>query len=163
MRIEELMSREVQYCRPDETLDRAASLMWDRDCGCVPVCSGDGAPRVVGMITDRDICMAALFQGRPLSELKVSEAMSADVRTCRPADRPAAVESVMRDQQIRRVPVVDERGSLIGIVSLADLAREAEKQNASASQDITETEIGDTLAAICEPGQRRSGGAEARA
>jgi CBS domain-containing protein len=58
--------------------------MWDHDCGCLPVCGGDGATRVVGVITDRDICMHALFQSKPLQELRVSEGMAKQVQVCRP-------------------------------------------------------------------------------
>jgi CBS domain-containing protein len=127
MTIEPLMSRRVQQCRPDHTLDHAASLMWEHDCGCLPVCAGgdDGASRVIGMLTDRDICMAAFFQGKPLGELKVADAMSRGIRVCMLDDRPEDVELLMREQRIRRVPVTDTSGALVGIVSLADLARAA--------------------------------------
>jgi CBS domain-containing protein len=149
MRVQELMCRNVQYCSPDDRLDRVAQLMWDCDCGSVPVCAGDGAPRVVGMITDRDICMSALFEGKPLRDLDVSTAMSRQLLACRPSDQPARVEEVMRQRQIRRVPVTDESRKLLGIVSLADLARAARSQ--SDAPGITETEVGDTLAEICAP------------
>ena len=81
MTIERLMSRDVHQCRPDQTLDYAASQMWEHDCGCLPVCAGDEESRVIGMLTDRDICMAALFQGRPLRDLKVAFARKARVRS----------------------------------------------------------------------------------
>ena len=150
LRIEELMSRDVRHCRPDDTLDRAAQLMWDHDCGCVPVCTGDdGSSRVVGMLTDRDICMATLFTGRTLAELKVYEAMSRDVRACKAADRAVQVERAMSDRQIRRVPVVDERGQLVGIVSLADIARTAGAH--ASARTVSDTEVAATLAAICTP------------
>jgi CBS domain-containing protein len=165
MRIEQLMSRDVHHCRPEDTLDGAAYLMWQHDCGCVPVCSGNGESRVIGMLTDRDVCMAALFQGKPLRELRVADAMSREVRTCRPNDRPADVERVMREQQIRRIPVTEESGRLVGIVSLADLARVARQQDGSAAarqrSPLSEAAIGDTLAAICEPGQRTAGASSA--
>jgi CBS domain-containing protein len=149
MQIERLMSRNVQYCSPDDTLDRAAQLMWEFDCGSLPVCTTNGAPRVVGMITDRDICMSALFEGKPLHDLRVSNAMSRRALSCRPSDQPARVERVMRERQIRRVPVTDESRNLLGIVSLADLARAAQRQSETAG--VTETDVGDTLAAICTP------------
>lgn len=149
MRIDAVMSRDVGHCRPDDTLDQAARLMWDRDCGCVPVCTGNGAARVVGMLTDRDICMAALFTGKPLGELRVYEAMSRDVRGCGPRDRATQVERAMRERQIRRVPVVDEEGGLIGIVSLADIARASGAPREAAA--VSDAEIAGTLAAICRP------------
>ena len=158
MTIEPIMSRRVHHCRPDHTLDYAASQMWEHDCGCLPVCAsdGDGEPRVIGMLTDRDICMAALFQGKPLHELKVADSMSRDIRVSKVDDRPEDVELLMREQRIRRVPVTDERGALVGIVSLADFARAARGRAASRKREaFSERDVGHTLAAICEPGQRR--------
>ena len=162
MTIEAIMSSRVHHCRPDHTLDYAAAGMWDHDCGSLPVCAsdGNGELRVIGMLTDRDICMAALFQGKPLHELKVADAMSRDIRVAKIDDRPDDVELLMREQQIRRVPVTDETGALVGIVSLADFARAARDSAASrkgeASEDaVSERDVGHTLAAICERGRPR--------
>jgi len=155
MRIERIMARPVQCCRPQDTLAHAAQLMWDHDCGCLPVCGGDGVTRVVGVITDRDICMHALFQSKPLQALRVSDAMAKQVQVCRPGDSPADAEKTMREARIRRLPVVDEQDSLVGMISLADLAQEAARERTASRQEITETEVGDTLAAICEPLHRQ--------
>jgi CBS domain-containing protein len=153
MTIEPLMTRHVRYCRPSDTLAYAASQMWEHDCGCVPVCVDDGTPQVIGMLTDRDICMAALFQGRPLHELKVADAMSRDIRVSKLDDRPEDVELLMREIKVRRVPVTDATGSLVGIVSLADFARAARgRRTAQDPQSVAERDVGHTLAAICEPG-----------
>lgn len=149
MRIEQIMTKQVSSCSPDATLAEAAQLMWDHDCGCLPVCNG--ASRVAGVITDRDICMSALFKGKPLYELRVSDAMSRQLQACLASDSLADAEKAMRQARIRRLPVVDGQGSLIGMISLADLAREAARENNSPKQEITETEVGDTLAAICQP------------
>jgi CBS domain-containing protein len=152
MTIEPIMSRHVRHCRPEDTLDHAAAQMWEHDCGCLPVCSDNGESRVIGMLTDRDICMSALFQGRPLRELRVADAMSRDIRVCEVDDRPEDVELLMREQQIRRVPVTDQSGVLVGILSLADLARTAQGQATSRKPGIvSERDVGHTLAAICEP------------
>jgi len=119
------------------------------------VAGGDGVIRVVGVITDRDICMCALFQNKPLQELRVSDAMANQVHTCRPSDSLADAEKVMRETRIRRLPVIDDTDALVGMISLADLAQEAARERAAASEEITETEVGDTLAAICEPLHRQ--------
>jgi CBS domain-containing protein len=150
MRVEDLMTRQVRWCRPEGSLEQVARLMWDHDCGCIPVCLGDGASRVVGVITDRDICMSALFQGKSLSELRVSDAMSKSVETCRSADTLAQAEKTMRSGRIRRLPVLDKDGALVGMISLADLAREAAHERTRPHKEITETEVGDTLATICQ-------------
>jgi CBS domain-containing protein len=155
MRVEQLMAKQVRYCGPEDTLAQVAQIMWDSDCGCVPVCTSDGINEVVGVITDRDICMAALFQGRPLRELRVSSAMCKKLRVCGPRDSLSDAERILREARIRRLPVVDEQGGLLGMITLADLAREAARERVATSQEITETEVGDTLAAICEPAIER--------
>jgi len=155
MQVEHLMSKQVVCCSPEDSLSRAAQLMWDHDCGCLPVCTGNGASRVSGVITDRDICMSALFQGRQLAELKVADAMSRQVYTCRPTDSLADVERIMSEARIRRLPVVDAEGSLVGMITLADLAREAERESTYPRRAISGQEIGLTLASICQPATRR--------
>ena len=155
MRVEQIMARSVQSCRQEDSLARAAQLMWDHDCGCLPVSGGDGGARVVGVITDRDICMSALFQGSPLGELRVSEAMSKQLQVCGPRDSLAAAEKKLREARIRRLPVVDDEGVLVGMISLADLAQEAARERGTAKREITESEVVDTLATICEPLHRQ--------
>ena len=155
MRVEQIMTRQVSSCSPDTSLAEAAQLMWDHDCGCLPVCTGNGASRVAGVITDRDICMAALFKAQPLYELRVADAMSRQLQACRPADSLIDAENTMRKARVRRLPVIDEQGLLLGMISLADLAREAARENHSPKQEITEMEVGDTLAAICQPSTTR--------
>jgi CBS-domain-containing membrane protein len=155
MRVEQIMARPVQHCRPEDALAHAARLMWDHDCGCLPVVSGDNVTRVVGVITDRDICMHALFQGKSLQQLRVSDAMAAQVQVCRPADSLADAEKKMRDARVRRLPVIDEHDALVGMISLADLAQEGMRERAAASPEVTESEVGGTLAAICEPQHRQ--------
>jgi CBS domain-containing protein len=104
------------------------------------------------MITDRDIVMCALFQAKTLRDLRVSDAtMAQEARTCTPGDFLADAENIMREGKIRRLPVVDDEGRLLGIISLADLAQEAARERSAKSKEITEEEVGDTLAAICEP------------
>lgn len=155
MQVEQLMSKQVKSCSPGDTLQRAAQLMWDADCGCLPVCEANGADRVVGVITDRDICMSALFEGKQLHELPVSGAMAKQLVVCKVGDTVAGVEKTMREARIRRLPVVDDQGALVGIIGLADIAREAARERGSAKRYVTGSEVGDTLAAICGPSAQR--------
>jgi len=122
LKIKELMTLDVHCCHPGDTLERAAELMWQHDCGCVPVV--DDRSRVVGMITDRDVCMAAYTRGVPLSQALVADAMSREVYTCS-GDQPVGVaEKLMQTQQVRRVVVTEPDGRLVGLLSMADIARE---------------------------------------
>jgi len=115
------MTSEVHTCRPEDSLHRAARLMWEGDCGSVPVV--DRNQRVVGMLTDRDVCMAALLGGRPLGELLVAHSMTRDVVTCRSTDTSEDVLERLAAKQLHRLPVVDEHDRLVGVVTLADLVR----------------------------------------
>lgn len=151
MKVADLMTRNVRTCRAGDNLGAAAQLMWDGDCGCVPVVSDDGSNRIVGMITDRDICMATHFRGCRPGDLAVGDVMSRHVRTVGPSEELADAEAIMRDAQVRRLPVVDAGQELLGVVSLADLAREADRKRRARHRPITEQEVGDTLTAICTP------------
>ncbi len=123
MHVEARMTREVAACHAEHSLAAAASRMRDHDCGCLPVV--DGAGHVVGMITDRDICMAALATGAALSTLRVAEAMTGAVVTTRPLDSLEDAERTMRQHRVRRLPVVDDQARLNGILSCNDLFRGA--------------------------------------
>jgi len=148
MIVADLMSRGVVSCGPNDPLSRAAQLMWDADCGCLPVVDGD---RVIGIITDRDICMAAFTQGRVLSDMNVFETMAHEVFACLPDDSLAEVEAIMRLRHVRRLPVIDLDGRLVGLLSLNDLARESMRQQGRKTKDLTAEEVTATLAAICQP------------
>jgi len=143
MKVAELMVREVTACSPDDALNRAAQIMWENDCGCVPVV--DRAARLVAMLTDRDICMAAYTGGRTLKDIRVSAAMSSELFACRPGDDILEAQKLMREHQVRRIPVSDGMGRLVGILSLADIAR------AIASKAVTKTTVADTIVKICAP------------
>lgn len=121
MKIAELMTAPVRTCTVNDSLNAAANVMWEHDCGIVPVLDAGG--KLVGVVTDRDICMAAFFHGARLSELPVREVMARDLHTVRPEASLHDGLELMRAMQVRRVPVVDGEGALAGILSLADVAR----------------------------------------
>lgn len=143
MRVEELMTRTVWACRVDEPLSAAARSMWEHDVGALPVMDAEG--KLVGIVTDRDVCMAGYFTGEPLASVPVEHAMSKVVFTVE-ADRSlAAAEQIMTSKQIRRLPVVRD-GAVVGMVSLGDLARAARRRRGT-----TTDEVDATFAAIVEP------------
>ena len=125
MKVEKLMTREVATCRSSDTLSEAARIMWERDCGFVPVTEEDGSGRVAGILTDRDVCMAAYTRGQPLSEIPVTVAASRAAHSVRPDTPIAVVQAVMRMHRIRRLPVLDIGGNLVGFLSLSDIVRNA--------------------------------------
>lgn len=151
MRIDRLMTKDVASCGPDDPLNRAVQLMWERDCGFVPVVESTGSRRVVGVLTDRDACMAAYTRGRSLPEIRVGDVMSRRIRSCKPSDDLASAEEVMREAQIHRLPVLDDADQLVGVISLADIAREAGRETGSRRPQVSAAEIGETLARIRQP------------
>jgi CBS domain-containing protein len=102
MKVSDVMTTNVRRCFRSDSLAAAARLMWDHDCGCVPVLNEEG--RVVGMLTDRDICMAAFFQGVPIGEIKVSAVMSSRLFDCTADDDLSAAEGIMRERKVLSTP-----------------------------------------------------------
>jgi CBS domain-containing protein len=150
LRVGDLMQSDVRSCKPEDALSEPARIMWERDCGCVPVVAQDGSQRVVGMITDRDICMAAYTSGGRLSQMQVKGVMAKRVHSCHPEEPVSEAEATMRSAQVRRLPVVDADGRLRGILSLADVAEGAAGLRAPAGA-VSDAEVAHTLEAICRP------------
>jgi CBS domain-containing protein len=146
MRVREIMNKPAVSCRPTDTLSVAAQAMWEHDCGAIPVAGDDG--RLVGIITDRDICMATYTQSRAPQMISVAGVMAKRVTSCHADESAGVAEGMMRDKQIRRVPIVDDDDRLIGMLSQSDLARNA----ASAPRRNTvEKDFIHTMAAISQP------------
>ncbi len=152
MKVEQLMTREVRVCAESETLNSAAQLMWESDCGCIPIISANGDGSVVGIVTDRDVAMAAYTQGKQLWAIRVTEAMAHKVIACHANDGISQAEALMRDNQVRRLPVLDQNDHLVGILSLNDVAREAQREaSAGKRAEVTEDAVAETLACVCQP------------
>jgi CBS-domain-containing membrane protein len=120
--------------------------MWDHDCGVVPVVNEAGV--VLGVITDRDVCMAAYIQGAKLTSIRAGSVMSRQLQSCAPGSSVEIALSIMKESRVRRLPVIDARGQIVGIVSLNDLAREAAQRRRRGDCQLA-AEVADTLAAIC--------------
>lgn len=152
MRVEQLMTRELKVCSEDDTLNRAAQLMWESDCGCVPVISANGDGVLIGIVTDRDIAMAAYTQGKQLWAIPVGAAMAYKVIACHASDGISQAESLMRDNRVRRLPVLDQNEHIVGLLSLSDVAREAEREaGAGKRAEVTKEAVSETLASLCQP------------
>ena len=154
MNVSELMTKEVQTCSIHDNLQRAAQIMWEKDCGCVPVV--DEQMRVVGILTDRDICMAGYTQGKRYAEIPVSRAMAKVIFTVNESDSIGVAETLMSDKQVRRLPVLDGGGTLRGVISLNDLARNTQPTRGKASNGLSGDTIAQTLSAIGAPRAAKS-------
>lgn len=153
MLVADLMTRDVKTCVPSDTLDRTAHVMLAHDCGCVPVVDGERRP--VGIITDRDVAMAAFVTGRALHDIDVERTMTGRLVTCRATDAADAARAVLRDEEVRRLPVVDDDGKLVGIVSLSDLTQAAGKERTAAARKKEAFDVFETLGVVTKPRDER--------
>jgi CBS domain-containing protein len=153
MRVQDLMTPAPSTCRLGDSASMAARIMWERDCGIVPIV--DASDRVVGVVTDRDLCMAAYFQGAPLSQIPLESCMTQGLAVVRPEDDLARAERLMSDRQVKRVPVIDDNGLLVGILSLGDVARRLPDGDGQASGRavLLAEGVAQTVAAISQPRQ----------
>jgi CBS domain-containing protein len=144
MRVQEIMTKNPSSVSPGATVREAAQLMQRENVGIIPVVDGSDR-RLLGVVTDRDIAIRCVAEGRDGS-CRVQDVMSADrIQTCTPNDEVDQVMSAMSREQVRRIPIVDERGSLLGIVSQADIVRQANDKRAE-----------ETVERISQPGGKHS-------
>lgn len=127
MKVNEVMTRDVQTVRPDQPVQQAASFMLSADIGSIPVTEGD---RLIGMITDRDITVRGVAKGHG-PDTPVRELMTNDIVSAHENDDIEDVANKMSEAQVRRLPVIDDNQQLCGIVSLGDISREADSDSAS--------------------------------
>jgi CBS domain-containing protein len=150
MTVRDWMTPQVETCSPNEDLACASMIMWRRDCGIVPVIDPETST-LVGVVTDRDICMAVATRHRTPDELTVRDVMTTALYTCKPEDEITTALGVMRRRQVRRLPVVGEDRHLVGVISLADVIRHTAKPGVRNQPAITAQELIDTLREIEKP------------
>lgn len=120
--VKDIMSKTLVCCTPEDGIQKAAELMKANDIGSIPVVNDCSDRRLLGIVTDRDICVKAVATGKSNVRVKVSEVMTKGPTTCGPDESVEACEALMERKQVRRIPVIDARGACIGIVSQADIA-----------------------------------------
>jgi CBS domain-containing protein len=145
MRAKDIMTKDPECCRRDDTAQQAARVMRDRDCGCLPIV--DDAGRVVGIVTDRDLAVRAIASGKD-PDTKLNDLMTPVAACCGPDDDLRDVEKKMAELQVRRIPIVDGGGRCVGIVSQADIAL------ASRGPAVTDSEIALVVEQISQPSGR---------
>lgn len=146
MKVQDIMTSDVEACGPESDLAEAAAIMWKKDCGTVPVV--DAERRIVGMITDRDICMAVCTRNKLATELKVGEVISGKVYACAPDDSIRDALETMQSSQLRRLPVVDADGTLRGILSVNDVVLNARRGHSK--KHVSHRDAMETLKALSE-------------
>lgn len=137
MKVKDCMCNEVSCVTPDKTIKDCAAIMCNKHVGCVPVC--DNSQNVVGLVTDRDIILRAIACNKDVNSTPVSEIMTCEVCCCTPNADVTEAENLMSQNQIKRIPVVDNN-KIVGILTLGDLA---------ANNEVNDKGVEDTLNHIC--------------
>ena len=139
MKAQEIMSKNPRSVTPETAIVDAAKLMKSEDVGVLPVVESASSRRLLGVVTDRDIAIRVVAEGK--TSASVRDAMTPGVKSCKPGDSVKDVMALMGREQVRRVPIVDDRGELVGIVSQADIVLEGDDKRAE-----------ETIEKISQPG-----------
>ena len=149
MKVKEIMSTDPKACTLTDNLSAAAGLMWENDCGILPVVAEGG--KVVGVITDRDICMAANLKNRNLSNIAVEDVISGKVFACKPEDDVHLALKTMQENKVRRLPVVAADRKLEGILSMNDIVLKADEAKEKRTPELSYADVVNTYKSICQP------------
>ncbi len=157
MKVKEIMTFGVRTCSASDTLRQAAALMAIHGCGFIPVvAASDGTGGIEGVVTDRDIVLAAFREDTPLSAIPVTTAMSRDVTVCYVDDSVSLAEKLMCDNRVRRLPVLDFDDKLAGVISLDDIARQAQQEvRVTGLMQVSQSAVAETLAEIAGRDDRK--------
>jgi CBS domain-containing protein len=146
MKVVDMMMGTPYFCRPESNLGEATELMWKGNCGFLPVVGSEG--KVVGVVTDRDICIALGTRGRPSGEVAVADVMSKEVFSCAPEDDVRIALAAMREGRVRRLPVISKEGALVGVISMDDVLLRAEATSLGKAAGLSAEEIVNTFRVI---------------
>ena len=141
----DVMTKDPVFCQPGDSLTKVATIMKQKDVGSVPVVESAGSRRLVGIITDRDIVVKAIAEGRSAEAATVKDAMTPNPVSCREEDDVDHALKLMKERQVRRMPIVDSAGQLTGIIAQADVATRVNK----------DSKTGELVEAISETGASR--------
>ena len=147
MKVKDVMTTDVRTCRLDTNLAAATEVMWNSDCGILPVV--DEAGRAVGVITDRDMCIALGTRCAAPQEITVGQVISGNLFVCRPESEIRDALVVMSDKRVRRLVALDDQGRVAGLLSLDDIAVAAESPTGFRRPDLSFSDVALTLKAIC--------------
>ena len=139
MKVKDVMSPSPRYCQPETNLGSATELMWTANCGFLPVESAEG--KLIGVITDRDICIALGTRNRPASEITVAEVMSEKLYSCGPDDDIHRALQIMGEARVHRLPVIAQNGTLAGILSMDNVLFRAEASGPGKKPELTNDEL----------------------
>jgi CBS domain-containing protein len=145
MQVQDIMTQNPMCAEPTASLQQLSRMMVDCDCGGIPICES-GTDRLIGFVTDRDIVCRVLAKGFNPLQMTAQDAMSTDIKTARPEASVDDIVRLMERYKVRRIPVTDDQGRLVGIVAQADLARRAVRMQPEMMEEFEEV-----LESVSEP------------
>lgn len=148
MKVKDVMQPSPCYCQPETNLGSATELMWNANCGFLPVQSVEG--KVIGVVTDRDICIALGTRNRPSGEVTVAEVMSEKLCSCEPGDDIHLALQTMGEARVHRLPVTAQNGTLLGILSIDDILLKAQASGFGKKPELSNDEVVSTLRSITQ-------------
>ena len=148
MKVKEVMMGTPYYCQPETNLGSATELMWNANCGFLPV-EGQGG-KIIGVITDRDICIALGTRSRPAGDLCVGEVMSGKLYACSPDDDIHIALQTMREGKVRRLPVIAKDTFLMGVISMDDILLRTEPMSLGREPELSSDEVVRTYRTITQ-------------
>lgn len=143
MKAQDIMTKNPSCVTPDARVQDVARMMKNEDVGIIPVVDADSSKKLIGVVTDRDIAMRIVAEGKSSSDSSVRDIMTTGVQTSAPSDNVKDVMELMGREQVRRIPIVDESGTLVGIIAQADIVLEADDKRAEK-----------TIEQISQPGRK---------
>ncbi|HTT23339.1 MAG TPA: CBS domain-containing protein [Candidatus Sulfotelmatobacter sp.] len=149
MKVKDVMMRTAASCSGEMNLGAAVKILWDRNCGILPVV--DAGQQVIGVITDRDICIALGTRNRLPGEITVGEVASSRLVACRPDDDIRLALASMAEAKVRRLPVLAADGKLEGILSMDDIVIHSETRGVKATSELSYDDVVETLKAVYRP------------
>ena len=145
MKARDIMTSNPRSCHPNDKLCSVINVMKESNVGVVPITNGSGKAHLVGIITDRDVALGMGAAEKACSQLTVESCMNKQVFSVHPDDDISRVEQIMKEHQVRRVPVTDQEGTLQGIISTADIAREVYKEKQEGRSELPEADIANVI------------------
>jgi CBS domain-containing protein len=154
MKVTDVMAKPPAYCSPETNLAAAVEILWRQNCGILPIV--DSKEKVVGLITDRDICVALGTRNRLPSDMTVSEVASGKVIACKPDDDLRGALATMAQAKVRRLPVIEAGGKLQGILSIDDVVLRTETGILKKDSELSFEDVVNTLKIVYAPKPLRS-------
>ncbi|MGH9713346.1 MAG: CBS domain-containing protein [Candidatus Acidiferrales bacterium] len=149
MKVKDVMMGTPASCGKETNLGAAVEILWNRNCGILPVT--DNNSRVIGVVTDRDICVALGTRNQPAGEIAVADVTSGKLFTCKPEDDIRAALATMGKEKVRRLPVIDEAGKLLGILSMDDVVLHSQAADPGRAPELSYEHVTLTLKQLYQP------------